>query len=560
MHRVNRAADIGPLPVVASMALLITALPVSDAAVLRGDDLLPDTLTPTAAIDRYIGETLAARGVTAAPAADPYTLARRLTLDLAGRIPTLDEVERFVDDLRSGRPTRCADELIASHWYNHHAAAELNTLLRGVGGTGPDLSDYTFAAVAENRPWDQMFRELLGAVPAADRPERFVLGRLRDHDLLTRDVSSIYFGINISCAQCHTHPYQDTLTQDYFFGMKSFFARSYEFEGRLLERRFSRTLKYTPVGEEDRQAAVMFLTGDRVAPPPPDVPDLSKAIEEEQRRIDALRKKYVAAKRKDPQAVPEIPPDADYPLRAQMAAIALSGANRPLFARAMVNRMWYRFFGYGLVMRVDQMHSDNRGSHPELLAWLARDFIAHGFDLRRLTSGIVASRAYRRTTRWVGPAPPAELFAVARLRPLTPSQMGISLLFVGRGAPPLGEIPPEPLPGRIRELARKAGETFAGVFDQPYNGMQFNVSEALAVSNDPQQLGAIGADLVSQLMGLQEPRRQIEKAVLSVLGRPAEIEEVSWMEDYLADREDRRGGLRQIIWALCASSEFRFNH
>ena len=82
---------------------------------------------------------------------------------------------------------------------------------------------------------------------------------------------------------------------------------------------------------------------------------------------------------------------------------------RDFFARSIVNRVWHRLFGRGLVMPLDQMHSANPPSHPELLAWLARDTVDHGYDLRRLIRGLVLSRAYARASRWDGrraaPAP-----------------------------------------------------------------------------------------------------------------------------------------------------------
>ncbi len=93
-----------------------------------------------------------------------------------------------------------------------------------------------------------------------------------------------------------------------------------------------------------------------------------------------------------------------------------------------MNRIWHRLFGQGLVMPLDQMHSANPPSHPELLAWLARDLADHGYDLKRLIRGLVLSRAYARGSRWEGSEPPRpSLFAVALVRPLTPMQLATSL-------------------------------------------------------------------------------------------------------------------------------------
>ena len=108
--------------------------------------------------------------------------------------------------------------------------------------------------------------------------------------------------------------------------------------------------------------------------------------------------------------------------------VALQPGERDFFAKAIVNRIWYRLFGQGLVMPLDQMHSANPPSHPELLDWLARDTAMHGYDLRRLIRGLVLSSAYARDSRWDGEeAPRPSLFAVALVRPLTPMQLASSL-------------------------------------------------------------------------------------------------------------------------------------
>ena len=544
-----------------AMALLLALPLVAEAFVdLNSTMLLPADLAPTKVIDHYVDQKLEVLKIVPAPPADPHALCRRITLDLAGRIPTPAEIEAFLGTHTSRRRDQLVARHLASQWYVRHTARELNAMLKGLGGNGPDLTDYLASAVDSNRRWDTMFRELVGVSPAPLRPERFILERLKDRDLLTRDVSAIYFGLNISCAQCHTHPYVDTLTQDYFFGMKSFFARSYDFEGTLLERNYAAQLEYEPVGESARRAPLMFLSGEVVALDPPAATDLKEAIAKEDQQIARLRKRYQEARKKDPQADPPIPADAELNLRERLVQLALSDSNQTRFARSMVNRMWYRFMGYGLVMRVDQMHAGNSASHPELLVWLTRDFIAHKFNLRRLTRAIVGSQAYARSSVWAGAGtPPAEVFAVAPLRPLAPLQMGLSILAAGDGIT-RDSRPPEPLQARIAKMETAAAALFAEVFEDPYEGLQFNAAEALAMSNDADRLAAMGRRLVDAIFSIEDRDRQVETAVLAVLGRPPVSEEKEWITEYLASRTDRRDALQQVVWALFTSSEFRFNH
>ncbi len=213
------------LSVLASLAL---PSPVLAAEILPPDRAIAEV------VDHYIDAKIKAAGVAPASPADDATWVRRATLDLAGRVPTAGEERRNEASTAQRKRQLKIEQLAVSPWFDRHTATELNVLLRGLDGSGPDLRKYLIAAVKENRPWSRMFRELLGEGADPLGPEQFILKRVGDGDLLTRDVSSMFFGINITCCQCHTHPYVATLTQDYFYGMKAFFARSFDFQGKLM--------------------------------------------------------------------------------------------------------------------------------------------------------------------------------------------------------------------------------------------------------------------------------------------------------------------------------------
>src|SRR5262249_45748202 len=152
-----------------------------------------------------------------------------------------------------------------------HQAAELETLLSanapptGKANSG-GFRDYLRGAVADNRPWDRIFREIMladDADPGAKGASEFLRSRVKDLDRLTTDVSSVFFGVNISCAQCHDHPLVADWKQDHYYGMKSFFARTVE-SGRYLAERDFGAVKYTPHKGQEKLAPVMFLTGTTV--------------------------------------------------------------------------------------------------------------------------------------------------------------------------------------------------------------------------------------------------------------------------------------------------------
>jgi Protein of unknown function (DUF1549)/Protein of unknown function (DUF1553) len=498
--------------------LVALSSPVAAEELLAPDQPIPDV------IDHYIGLKLKQASVTPAPQADATTLVRRLTLDLAGRIPTPAEARAYVESKDADKQSKLIDRLMASPEFVRHSATEFDALLQNSSDQAPSLRKYLLAAVKENRPWDRMFRDLMGVAPDPNRPDEFVLKRLGDLDVLTRDVTSVFFGVNVMCAQCHKHPYVPSITQDYYFGMKSFFARSIDFQGQLWERKYAQ-VQYKTRGGEVRTPKLMFLSGAVLDEPKLDVPDLNKALQEETKHIEELRKNFARTK--------EYPPKPKVNNREQLIDVALRPAERDRFARSIVNRLWYRFHGYGLVMRLDQMHAKNPPSHPELLEWLARDFVAHDYDLRRLMRGLVASQTYSRGSRWDKEESPApELFAVANLRPLTPMQFGVSVLLANH---PTGLPTDAGQRERTLDMLEAAAEKqFGSLIERPQDGFQVNVQEALRLSNDESLLKVLGGDLVGQLVPIRDRRRQIETAVWAVLSRPPTDEEVRLLGGYVA--------------------------
>jgi len=519
-------------------------------------ELLPPDRPVSEVIDHYVDAKLQQAKVKPAPPAADATLVRRLYLDLIGRIPTAVEARQLAS--QSLDRSKLIESLVSSPAFARQNANEFDVLLRNRNTDASSLQPYLLEAFQENRPWDAIFRDLLGAsepakpgAPARARADDFVLKRLKDADALTRDVSSVFFGLNITCAQCHSHPEIKGLTQDYFFGMKAFFGYSYDFQGKLLERQYVKVADFKAKSGETRKVSMMFLSGTKVEMSNLPERELVGAIAEETKLIQEKAKEYAKTK--------EMPPAPKQSARKRLAEIALDETNREMFARSIVNRLWFRFYGHGLVMRVDQMHAENQPSHPELLNWLARDLIAHKYDLKRLITGLVGSRAYARSSEWKGTPPAKELFAVAPTRPLTPAQWGMSYHIANQ---PDVFKPDDPVEVRQKKLAdvEKGGGTFPFV-EQPFDDFQVGIDEPLRLSNDEGILKTMGSKLIPVLRKLPDTRRQIDEATWAVLSRPATPEEHKLFGEYLDQRKDRPDeGLRQVIWALFNSPEFRFNH
>jgi hypothetical protein len=289
----------------------------------------------------------------------------------------------------------------------------------------------------------------------------------------------------------------------------------------------------------------MFLTGRTVEIP------ASKDEPKERRPAGGARRNRPTAP----------PPPPAFSARAQLVEVALQPGERDFFARAIVNRLWHRFYGQGLVMPLDQMHSENPPSHPELLQWLARDTIEHGYNLRRLVRDLVLSRAYARSSRWeADESPRASLFAVAVVRPLTPMQLATSM-WVATADP--NSLEPGGLEQRLEGLEGR-GRGLAEAIARPGEEYSIGVSEALLMSNSDRlkELLADGNDrLVTRMVQCQDRGERIELALRNIFSRLPADEEASVLGDFLRGHEDKPAeGCRQLIWALLTSAEFRFNY
>lgn len=531
-----------------SLAIGLATLLVNVPA--RAADLLPPDRPLSDVVDYYVKQRLAEKNVVPVGRADDAVLLRRLMLDLVGRIPTPSEVEEFAADNDPSKTEKWVDRLLACDGFVRHQTGELNTLL--IYPANNSLHDYLRQAVRERRPWDHIFRELMlveGQGKAPEGAHEFLRANVSDADKLTTEVSVRFFGVNVSCAKCHDHPLVEAWTQDHFYGMKSFFDRTFDNGGYIGEREYG-LVSYQTVDGEQRDAKLMFLTGETLDEPDHKEPtDDDKKKEKE--RLEELKKK------KQP------PPPPQYSRRKRIVDVGLAPGGRELFAKAIANRMVHRLFGYGLVMPLDQMHDENDPSHPDLLEWLARDLIAHKYDLRRLMRGLVLSEAYARDSRWASEdRPPRSYFAVANIRPLTPSQMGAALKIATLDPHSLKSDMKPADRDALAERTAESGRGLESQFEMPREGFEISVDEALFFSNnDRPQRELLGGGLVNRLKEIEDDEQLIETAYEHILLRRPADDERQALRDYLNSRSDRREeACRQVVWALLTSTEFRFNY
>jgi hypothetical protein len=503
----------------------------------------PLTAAPVLAarIDQLTEAHWQANAVKPAALVDDAAFLRRLTLDLAGRIPTLGEAKAFAEDRASDKRARAVRRLMESPEYALHMGRVLDEMIQGKYAGDGEFIEYLRRAIAQRRPWHRMFRDMMLG-PWDDQrkgADRFLARRLNSLDDLTNDTARIFFGVNVSCAKCHDHPLVSDWTQDHYYGMASFFNPTYEGSkgrgkagGSVTEKTVG-PVQFTTTKGERRTAKTMFLSN---------------------RVVEDAKPQVTAAK---PQATPG--------RREQLVQVALE--EKGFFSKAIVNKLWAYFLGRGLVAPVDQMHSANPPAIPGLLEWLADDLAAHGYALDRLVAGIVSSKVYQLASAPTeGSEPPGEkLFAQGMLRPLTPPQYAVSLILATSDAGLEGIADPAARGKRYRELEAAAG-VFArpGLLDPRGERFQSSAGEALYLSNhaDVQKLLApTGNNLAARLVAITDTGAMIDAAYWTVLSRPPGPGERTYLTKFLDDRAaDRAKATGQMLWALLTSAEFRFNH
>lgn len=527
--------------------ILITLLLACGATNLNGGDTPRD-------LARRIDQQLS--GDSHAGLLSETGFIRRVTLDLAGRIPSVAELQAFEQSSSLDKRAELVGRLIDSADFAFHQRNELDTLLLRRLTHNNSWREYLLEAAQQNRSWDTIFREVMTPEEAcADdpRPVAFLAERVRDLDAMTNDSSILWFGVNVACAKCHDHPLVDDWKQAHYYGLASFFKRTFRTKKGFLGERFDGNLKYETTEGEEFEADFMFLTGKSI-----DEPKLDRDDEE----LKQLRESIKQAERNDDA---EAPPRPEFRPRAKLVELALSDNEQRFFARNIVNRVWMRMFGRGLVHPLDQMHSENPPSHPQLLQLLSDDLVDHQYDLKRLVQAIALSDAYARSMPTeADPESPEESFAAAIPRPLSPHQLSLSLIIATSSPQKWEQNDEQSWPTRREDLERRS-ESVARQLEIPDDGFQVPIAEALWFNNNPkvqnEYLG-LGSDrLVGYLAQLESGNEIVTAATLSILSRRPDPDERTLMAAYIDDRAERRvDAIQHLVWALLCSPEFRFNH
>lgn len=382
---------------------------------------------PRTAIDRFILTTLEAKSIEPTGRASPERLVRRLSFDLIGLPPTLEEIEAF--RIAYGRDADRAladlvDRLMGSAHYGERWARHWLDVARYADSDGQESDrdrdwafpyrDFVIRAFNEDLPYDQFVRwQLAGdeyapqdpraiaatgfliAGPFAALPDRLMederlRNRFNELDDMLSTIGSGLLGMTLGCARCHDHKYDPIPARDYYQMLSA--LQSGDRAERSIGNASDKVLAYfEPDGEPE--PAWLFRRGnyyDREIP---------------------VQLGFLSALMRDRSA-------DDYLVQAREASVSAATTNQrramanwmtdaeqgagPLLARVFVNRLWMHHFGRGLVNTPGDFGTRaGQPSHPELLEWLANDLVTHGWQVKRVQRMIVLSSVYLQDSRSV---------------------------------------------------------------------------------------------------------------------------------------------------------------
>lgn len=492
----------------------------------------------------------------AAPLADDAEFLRRAYLDFHGTIPTADAARKFLADKSSARRAKLIDALIASPEYarrlTQHFDVLINERRKDVKVPRADWEKYLTETFASNKPFDQFIREMLEAdgVETETRARaKFFLDRDFEPNTVTRDISRLFLGRNIQCAQCHDHPQVNDYKQEHYFGIYAFLNRSF-----LFPRANVPTAVLAEKAEGDVNFMSVFDKTKTQKSTGPKMPGRKPIAEPKLEK----GKEYTVAPSK-----PTIRPVPIFSRRAQLAASLTSDR---MFARASVNRFWAFLMGRGIVNPLDMDHSDNPPSHPELLDLLTDEFIAHKHDVKWLLRELALTDTYQRSS--VVPVDlqeaPADRYLVASLKPLSPEQMGYAIVQAsGQADADRAELGPTKWEGASMRRTFPIRNVFAGTPGEPEDSSAATLDQTLFLKFGPVMRDVLTRrtnTLVDRLGKLKDAKSVAEEAWLSVLTRMPSDEEIADVTELLKADGDREAIHRELVWALIASGEFRFNH
>jgi hypothetical protein len=362
---------------------------------------------------------------------------RRVSLDLTGLPPTIAEIDAFISDRSEHAFAMVVERLLSSFRYGERMASWWLDGARYGDSHGYDNDlensqwpwrNWVIESFNFNKPFDIFTIEQLAGdlLPDPTNDQIIATGFNRNHRIQTEGgaideewrteyvidrvetMGTVWLGLTLSCARCHDHKY-DPITQKEFFQFFSLF-------NNLEEKGFINNLRGSAEPRIRYKAQEFELNSEKIRTEIKDKGSQEKEIAKLEQLFPTVmimkempepRKAFVLDRGQYDSPTEEVFPglpeslpslqEGESMTRLGLARWLVNGQH-PLTSRVLVNRLWAQFFGHGIVMTTEDLGAQSeRPSHPELLDWLAVDFVENGWDIKRLIKKIVLSATYSQT-------------------------------------------------------------------------------------------------------------------------------------------------------------------
>lgn len=538
-------------------------------------------------IDEFVTAKLRKLNIHPSVLCSDADFVRRVYLDVIGALPTANEIRKFLADRSPDKRSRLIDHLLDQPGYARYWGMKFSDWTGNSKyiNNKAMLSNWMWQQwiedkLSRNLPYDEIVYGHVCATSLEGRPRDDFLaeaksilhkasGRYnydddgtyakrktnelywtnverRSPDTMVLQTANSFLGLRLECAQCHNHPF-DRWTQKDFEQFKSFFMMVQFCD--------------PATGEEKKRGGGRGYGVESLEP--------------------GVTWRFTGIVRKNPPKLlggPEVPfvkegPDIRIKLWEWMRA-----PENPYFAPAFVNRIWEHYFDVGIVDPPDDFNQGNPPSNPQLLAWLAKDFIDHRFDIKHLHRSILNSRTYQLS--WEPNASnrlDKKNFSHALLRRM-PAEVLIDAVADVTGVPNYFGRLPEGQPQRavgqampsMRYGAARGGYAMK-VFGRPdrektcdcERSNEPSVAQALYLINDQEVMAKIdhrkGA-LPNLLKSIPDNRELVIELYLTALSRFPTEQELKLHLKHLDDAPSRSDAMKDVLWTLLNVREFLFVH
>jgi hypothetical protein len=556
----------------ASAFLVLSAFPPQTAFAQSASRNIPTLaggpLAQVSLVNQRIRGDWEAGKLAPSPAATDGEWCRRIFLDVVGRIPKVEELERFLAEPARARKARLVERLLGDEYSAEYArnwtTLWINLLIGRSGGTERNtlvnregLRQALASALEQNVPYNRLVFDLVSAKGISKPGEdgfngfvNFLSGNLQENGVqATAKTAQIFLGLQIQCTQCHNHPFNDW-KQNQFWELNAFFRQT-------------RALRRYPT-DGGRQVDSIELVNQDFAGENNNPQEAAVFYELRNGLSKAAYPVFVDGTK--------LSSDSGYldkvDRRGELAKLIVASDS---LATAQANRLWAHFFGYGFTRPVDDMGPHNPVNHPELLSDLASEFRRHGYNQKELIRWIVLSDAYGLSSKSsprnkkddpaLGQAP---LFSRFYLRQMRAEELYESLLAATEADGT------EKDPEKQEATKRKWLDQFTLAFgtDDNEETTTFNgtIPQTLMMMNGDLIKRATSADKGGFLHRLAtDPKMnnatRLTKLYLAALARRPTGQEVALANELMLLRKgDPVAALQDVWWALLNSNEFILNH